>query len=238
MSDLLNYAPVAAAAFAVPQFVPQIRRFCSTCDTEGVSWSWAALTCLNNAAWTAYFVHARYWTALVASVSVAVLAGLLAIVLTVAPRPTSAASAPVPRVQASVGRGRMPVGSRPLILLASWIGLLVIAWAVGGSAGLGILLTAGFIVQVTPPLWAAYRVARPTGVSAGTWLLIFAELACWLMFGAQESDPRLITLGAAGVIASALMLARIWHGRWMSGSHTARRLGRRAGCGTRVSTMS
>ena len=187
MPELLSYAPVAAAAFAVPQFVPQIRRLWVTADTAGVSWSWAALTCVNNAAWTAYFTLARYWTALVPSVSVAVLAGLLAIMLT----------------------RRVRVGSRSLMLMSGWAALLVSAGVFGGGAGLGILLTAGFTVQVTPPLLTAYRVARPTGVSAGTWLLIFAELACWLMFGVRESDPRLISLGAAGVLASALILARL-----------------------------
>jgi hypothetical protein len=186
---LLSYAPVAAAAFAVPQFAPQIRRLRSTGDTAGVSWSWAALTCVNNAAWTAYFALARYWTALVPSVSVAVLAGLLAIMLT----------------------GTVRVGTRPALLTIVWSALLVMAWTVGGGASLGTLLTAGFIVQVTPPLWNAYLVVLPTGVSAGTWLLIFAELACWLLFGVHESDPRLITLGTAGVFASTLMLARIRH---------------------------
>ena len=183
----LSYAPVAAAVFAVPQFAPQMRRLWATGDTAGVSWSWAALTCVNNAAWTAYFALARYWTALVPSVSVAVLAGLLAIMLT--------------------RQGR--AGSRQAALISAWSALLVTSWVAGGGAGLGAVLTAGFIVQVAPPLWTAYRVARPTGVSAGTWLLIFAELACWLIFGVHESDPRLITLGAAGVIASTLMLARI-----------------------------
>lgn len=187
MTDLLSYAPVAAAAFAVPQFVPQIRRLRSTADAVGVSFSWTALTCVNNAAWTAYFALARYWTALVPSVSVAVLAGLLAIMLA----------------------GRVRVGSRSLMLTTAWSALLVIACTVGGDAWLGSLLSAGFVVQVTPSLVTAYRVARPTGVSAGTWLLIFAELACWLAFGVRESDPRLIALGIAGVIASALMLTRI-----------------------------
>ena len=187
MAELLSYAPIAAAAFAVPQFVPQIRRLRGTGDTAGLSWSWAALTCVNNAAWTAYFALARYWTALVPSVSVAVLAGLLAIMLT--------------------GRGRGC--SRPLSMTTGWSALLVTVGVVGGGAGLGTLLTAGFIVQVTPPLWSAYRTARPTGVSAGTWLLILAELGCWLLFGVQKSDPRLMALGATGVIASTLVLARI-----------------------------
>jgi hypothetical protein len=190
MPELLSYAPVAAAALAVPQFVPQLRRLRATGDRAGVSLSWAALTCVNNAAWIAYFALARYWTALVPSVSVAVMAGVLAIML--------------------IRQAR--VGSRHLVLIAAWSAVLVTAGVAGGGAWLGTVLTAGFIVQVAPPLWTAYRVARPTGVSVGTWLLILAELFCWLIFGLHESDPRLITLGAAGVVASTLMLARIQFG--------------------------
>jgi hypothetical protein len=39
-----------------------------------VSWSWAALTSLNNAAWISYFALARYWTTLVPSISAVLLA--------------------------------------------------------------------------------------------------------------------------------------------------------------------
>ena len=38
------------------------------------------------------------------------------------------------------------------------------AGAVAGQAGLGALLTAAFLLQVTPSLWTAYRTARPTGI--------------------------------------------------------------------------
>ncbi|MFZ0164598.1 MAG: hypothetical protein WAL12_13535, partial [Trebonia sp.] len=58
-------------------------------------------------------------------------------------------------------------------------------------------------------IWTAYRTARPSGVSWVTWLLILGELGCWLAYGVHESDPRLTVLGALGVTASLLMLARI-----------------------------
>ena len=70
-------------------------------------------------------------------------------------------------------------------------------------------IVAAFAVQVVPSIWTAYRTARPTGISSGTWLLIFGELTCWMVFGLYKSDPRLITLGVTGMTASALMLARI-----------------------------
>ena len=189
MMNALDYAPIAATAFAVPQFLPQILKFRATGDTAGVSRAWATLTCLNNAAWLAYFALEHYWTALVPSCSATVLAGTLAVLLCVKDRP---------RLRASAATS-----------IAAWAAMLVAAYLILGRTGLGALLTAAFVVQVAPSLWTAYRTERPTGVSAGTWLLILGELCCWLTFGLHESDPRLITLGLTGVTASALMLARI-----------------------------
>ena len=200
MIDVLDYAPIAAAAFAVPQFLPQIRKLRATHDTAGVSWSWAALTSLNNAAWIAYFALARYWTALIPSSSATLLAGTLAVMLTRLRR------------------------ARPLqsVLIGTWAAALITAYAIAGRTGLGTLLTAAFIMQATPSVWTAYRTAHPTGVASGTWLLILGELTCWLTFGLHKSDPRLITLGTTGVIISVLMLARIrWAGiiaPWMRSS--------------------
>lgn len=187
MIDALDYAPIAATAFAVPQFLPQILKLRATRNTVGVSWPWATLTSLNNAAWIAYFALEHDWTALVPSSSATVLAGTLAVLLSVR------------------GQARL----RPSIPIIGWAVMLVTASLILGRTGLGTLLTAAFAVQVTPSLWAAYRTARPTGISFGTWLLILGELCCWLTFGLYKSDPRLIALGLTGVTASTLMLARI-----------------------------
>ena len=187
MIDLLDYAPIAAAGFAVPQFLPQIRKLKATRDTAGVSASWAALTSVNNAAWIAYFTMSRYWTALIPSSSATLLAGTLAVMLI----------------------RRRPPGPRSAALIAAWAITLAAAGVAAGRGGLGALLTAAFLLQVTPSLWTAYRTARPTGISSGTWLLILGELSCWMIFGLHASDPRLITLGASGIIVSAVMLARI-----------------------------
>jgi uncharacterized protein with PQ loop repeat len=188
MIDALNYIPIAATAFAVPQFLPQILKLRATRDTAGVSSSWATLTCINNAAWIAYFALEHDWTALVPSCSATLLSGTLAVLLSV----------------------RAQVKPRPSILIGMWAAMLVAAYLVLGRTGLGALLTVAFVVQVAPSIWAAYRTERPTGISSGTWLLILGELSCWLTFGLYKSDPRLITLGLTGVTASALMLARIY----------------------------
>ena len=187
MIDLLGAAPIAAAGFAVPQFIPQIRKLLTTRDTAGVSPSWAALTSVNNAAWLSYFTLSRYWTALIPSTSATLLAGMLAVLLL---------------------RRRRP-GPWPAALIAAWAITLAAAGVAAGRVGLGTLLTAAFLLQVTPSLWTAYRTPRPTGISAGTWLLILGELTCWLTFGLHTADPRLITLGISGIIVSTLMLARI-----------------------------
>jgi uncharacterized protein with PQ loop repeat len=191
MGDLLDYLPIAAAAFAVPQFLPQLGKLRATDDTAGVSWSWATLTSVNNAAWFAYFTASAYWAALVPATSATLLAGALALML---------------------GR-RGQARARSGVLIAGWVALLLAGFTVAGRSGLGALLTVAFVLQVTPSLWTAYRTARLTGVAAGTWLLILGELSCWTIFGLHQSDPRLITLGITGVTASALMLARIRYTR-------------------------
>ena len=207
MTGLLNYAPIAATCFAVPEFLPQIRKLAATRDTTGVSSSWAALTSVNNAAWLAYFILSRYWTALIPSSSATLLAGILTLML-------------IRRHQARRHQARRHhAGHWPAIAIATWAAMLASSGAVAGRTGLGTLLTAAFVLQVTPSIWAAYRTARPTGPSAGTWLLILGELTCWLAFGLHTSDPRLITLGATGTTASLLMLARI---RWTSTGHLHR----------------
>jgi hypothetical protein len=191
MGDLLDYLPIAAAAFAIPQFLPQLLKLRATGDTTGVSWSWATLTSVNNGAWFAYFAASAYWAALVPATSATLLAGTLAIMLT------------------RRGQAR----TRQAVLIGGWVALLLAGFTVAGRAGLGALLTVAFILQVTPSLWTAYRTARLTGVAAGTWLLILGELSCWTIFGLHQTDPRLITLGITGVTASALMLARIRYTR-------------------------
>jgi hypothetical protein len=191
MDGLLDYAPIAATAFAIPQFLPQILKLRRTDDTAGVSWPWATLTSVNNAAWFGYFALSGYWAALVPSSSATLLAGALAAMLAL--------------------RGRAK--ARPAVLVGAWVALLTAAFTAAGRTGLGTLLTAAFVLQVTPSIWTAYRTDRPTGISQGTWLLILGELSCWATFGVHQSDPRLLILGFTGVAASLLMLARVWRAR-------------------------
>jgi uncharacterized protein with PQ loop repeat len=189
MDGMLDWLPVLAAVFAVPQFLPQLIAVRRTGNTAGVSWSWAALTSVSNGGWIAYFALSRLWTALVPGIAATVLAGVLAIML--------------------ARRGGIP--RRPAAIVAGWTALLALGWALTGRTGLGNVLTVSFVCQVAPSVWTAYRTEAPTGISRGTWLLIFAELLCFGVYGLHQSDPRLTVLGWTGVAASILMLARV---RW------------------------
>src|SRR4029453_6630683 len=180
---MLDYLPIVAAGFGIPQYLPQILKLRRTGDPVGVSWSWAMLTSLNNGAWFVYFILSGYWSALVPSFAATLLAGVLATMLTARRR----AVAPI----------------------AAWAALLVTAYVVAGRNGLGTLLTAAFVIQVSPSIWTAYRTRHPTGISRGTWTLVLGELTCWATYGLHRSDPRLIVLGFNGITASILMLARI-----------------------------
>ena len=187
MHAVFSLLPLGAAILAVPQFLPQLARLRRTGETAGVSWSWAALTSINNAAWAGYFALSGFWTALVPAFSATVLAGALTVML--ARRGTG-----IPR--------------RPAALALVWAVLLITAASLFGRAGLGTALTVAFLLQVTPSVWTAYRAGDTTGIAMGTWLLIFGELLCWGVFGIYHADPRLIVLGATGVAASLLVIAR------------------------------
>jgi hypothetical protein len=206
MAAIWDWLPIAAAAFAVPQFLPQLLAVRRTGDVVGVSWSWAALTSIGNGGWIAYFALSRLWAGLVPATSATVLAGILAVL---------------------VGR-RAGIQRRPAATAAGWATLLVLAAALAGRTGLGAALIASFVFQVAPSVWTAYRTDRPTGVSRGTWLFILAELLSWGVYGLHTRDPRLIVLGWSGVAASLLMLARVTRRRPRTADHVAVPAARRA----------
>jgi uncharacterized protein with PQ loop repeat len=185
LMEPITVLPVLAAGFAVPQFVPQIRKLSRTNDTAGLSTSWALLTGINNAAWFGYFAASRYWFALIPSSSAALLGGWLGIML----------------------NRRRTMTDRVWAIIGAWAVVLVIAASIDRRL-LGATLTGAFFVQVVPAVVAAYRTRRPTGIAPGTWLLILAELSCWAVFGATNHDGPLTILGTTGVISALLMLNR------------------------------
>jgi len=183
--DAVALLPVVAAACAVPQFVPQIRKLRRTGDTAGLSTPWAVLTGINNAAWFGYFAASHYWFALVPSSSASLLGGTLGVML----------------------QRRRPLPRRTALLIAGWIALVAAA-AVVDRRLLGAVLTGAFLIQVVPALVTAYRTPHPTGIARGTWRLLLGELTCWSVFGAANHDGPLVVLGTTGIVAALLMLHR------------------------------
>jgi hypothetical protein len=183
--DPVELLPVVAAACAVPQFVPQIRKLRRTGDTAGLSTPWALLTGLNNAAWFGYFAASHYWFALIPSSSAATLGGALGVML----------------------QRRRPLPRRAVRLIAAWT-LLLVGAALVDRRLLGALLTGAFLIQVVPAVVTAYRTRHPTGIARGTWRLILAEVACWAVFGAANRDGPLMVLGTTGIVSALLMLRR------------------------------
>ncbi|MEU4221656.1 hypothetical protein [Actinoplanes sp. NPDC026623] len=192
MGHLFDSLPLIATAFGIPQYLPQIAKLRRTRDPAGVSWSWAALAAVNNAAWFGYFASAGYRTALVPATAATLLATTVAVLL------------------AGLGRA----GVRSAAWVGGWAGLLAGAAAVAGTRVLGLLLAAAAMVQVMPSIVTAYRTRRPSGVSAGTWRLTLGEVSCWAAYGLYRCDPRLIALGVTGIVASVLMLARVRKRSW------------------------
>jgi hypothetical protein len=184
-TSILTALPVLAAAFAIPQFVPQIARLRRTGDTIGLSTPWALLTGINNGFWFGYFAASGYGFALIPSASATLLASGLGIMLF----------------------RRQALPRRAAALISGWTLILAAAAAVDQRL-LGAALTGAFVIQVVPAVITAYRTDRPTGIARGTWWLILGELSCWTVFGTAQRDVPLMVLGVTGITSALLMLRR------------------------------
>src|SRR5499427_8499731 len=132
MHAVVSLLPLVVAILAVPQFLPQLARLARTGETAGVSWSWAALTSINNTAWAGYFALSGFWTALVPAILATAFAGTLAVMF-------FRRAVRFPRCSA--------------VLALAWIALLITAASLSGRAGLGMVVIVVFLLQVTPSVW-------------------------------------------------------------------------------------
>ena len=154
----------------------------------GVSWTWAVMTAVNNAAWVGYFVWSSYWTSIVPAAVVSLATVVLAVAL--------------------ARRGR-PGTRRSALAVVGWVAVMAGSSLVFGRTGLGGVLAVAAFVQVAPSVWTAWRSADVSGISVATWWLVMGELACFGLFGLLQGDPRVTALGVVGVTASTLMLLRV-----------------------------
>lgn len=182
--NILQFVPLLATGFAVPQLLPQLLRATRSADPSGVSAPWAALTAVSNLAWLTYFVSTGLVSAAVPTITSAVLAGAIVVAL-----------------------ANLEVSVRLAISLAlGWGVVLTTAYLAGGATTLGAVLTVAFLLQVVPSVHHIWASPRATGVSRLTWQLIAAEVCCWGMIGIADGRPPLVFLFATGVSASTVVL--------------------------------
>lgn len=185
---LANVAVIAATVVAWWSLIPQIRKLMRTEDATGVSGTWPAIGLVSNAAWTAYLFSQELWAATPAT---SVMVFFFFVVLRT-----------LRRANVSLG----PPLVRGLIATA----ILGTAFGVGSWPALGLVLGWAYIPQLAPAVWAAYRTPTPVGVSAGTWALLLVDAALWLLYGALMDDMPVVIFGFVGLVASVLILARVW----------------------------
>lgn len=186
--SIADLSVIAATIMAWWSLIPQIRRLLASGDPAGVSGTWPALGLVSNAAWTVYLISQGLWAAVPAT---SVMVFFYAVVLWTLRR-------------AGVGLGGVAVRG----VVASAVALAT--WAAGSWAGLGLLLGWAYAPQLAPAVWAAYRSNDPRGIAPGTWVMIGIEAGLWVVYGALLADTPVVIFGVVGLVAAALILARVW----------------------------
>jgi hypothetical protein len=166
---------------------PQLRRLLLTRDVAGLSLASATIGASTESGWTYYLVRSELWIGAVAS-SLLVLINVLVAVITA-------------RAGARAGPGLTSAGA--------WGVALAALAGVGGVPVLGLVLGLSFAVQMAPAVWSAYRTPLPTGLAAGSWLLLCCESALWGVYGLHHTDFALTAFSVVGLSASAAILARM-----------------------------
>jgi len=151
-----------------------------------VSISTTALSVASEVGWLIYLAGERLWPAL----PEAVLTMVVNLVLTVS----------LLRAGAEWAIGAAAAGAWGIVLIGGRV--------VGGPPAIAVLLSVTYAVQLVPAVWTAWRVWCPTGVSASAWAGRFIQSALWSGYGLMRDDPPLVTLGAIGSVASAVVLTR------------------------------
>jgi hypothetical protein len=110
---------------------------------------------------------------------------------------------------------RRRVQFRTLAFGVAWVVAMIVGWLAGGALGLGTVLGASVVVNHVPAVWAALRGDRLDGIAPATWLIALADAGLWGGYGVLVRDPALIAYGTILVVASVVILFRLWQvGGW------------------------
>jgi uncharacterized protein with PQ loop repeat len=88
-----------------------------------------------------------------------------------------------------------------------WFGVLVLAGAIGGKNGLGMILPISVLVTNIPQLWVAYKEDNLTDLSLGTWLLCVADGLTWGGYSLFQHDISIMAGSFFQLTTSVLIVA-------------------------------
>jgi uncharacterized protein with PQ loop repeat len=88
-----------------------------------------------------------------------------------------------------------------------WLAVLLLAGAVAGKNGLGLVLAISVLVANIPQLWLAYKESNLTDLSLGTWSISTMEGLIWLTYSLLRQDMAIIVSAFFQAMTSGLIVA-------------------------------
>lgn len=192
-TELLTAVVVAANVLGGAMALPQAAKLIRSRRVEGVSAAWAGISVAVNGWWAVYGLGIGDVSIVPVSV-VSVMAYLAIAVALVRYGDASALR--------TIG---LMTGCGAAVSLVPMLALALDGWATAG-----VVLGALYGVQLSPAVVAVYRAPDVSGVSTATWGIAFAEAALWGVYGFARLDAGILALAAAGLVMSALVLARLF----------------------------
>lgn len=167
--------------------LPQLLRLTRTGDVHGVSVDAAATSSVVSFGWATYGVMTDQWPVAVATAC------------------SGFVFADVAVLGIGLGRRASEIRTAPL-----WLGVLVGAALLRGSAGLGFLLPVSVLVGNGPQVLTAYRERDLGGLSLPTWLLSTADGVVWGSYALFAGDPAIGVFGILQIVTSTAVVERRW----------------------------
>lgn len=167
--------------------LPQLNRLLRTRDAHGVSLDSAATSSIVSFGWAAY--------------------GILTdqLPVTLATGSSGVVFASITVLALRFGRRASEFRAAP-----AWLVVLVVAAAVAGDGGLGVLLPVSVLVANVPQLVVAFREVDLSGLSISTWLLSMADGTVWLLYALATGDTAILVFGVLQLTTSGAIVARRW----------------------------
>jgi hypothetical protein len=190
---------VSATLFAAVFLLPQITRLSRRGDSAGISTTWAAFGLITNSIWVVYLGRLDLWAGVMPPAFGVVTYGVVLWLI----------------VRRSRGRAWLWTSG-------SYLATLAIVGPLAGAEGIGLILAAAPLFQITPGVLAVFRTRHPTGVAPLTWALLAAIGLTRGGYGWLVDDLALIGYGLVTCLGSVLILVRWSVTQGRTGIHPVR----------------